>query len=44
MKASKAVHASNGWPVPQASQRPKLGREVRCCSKGETQPKSKGPQ
>lgn len=44
MKANKAIYASIGWPFPQASQGPKLGREVRYCSKGETQPEIKGPQ
>lgn len=43
MKASKAMCTSNAWLLPQASQGPKLGREVRCCSETETQPRAKDP-
>lgn len=43
MKASKATYTSNGWLLPEPRQGPKLGRELRCCSKGETDKEQRTP-
>lgn len=43
-RAREVTCIGSGWLLLEASQGPKLGRKVRCCSKRDTQPTGKSPR